>query len=341
MAVTIKQIAEEAGVSRGTVDRVLHDRGKVNPEVAERICEIANRLGYFDKKKYAIAGKNATDFCLGIIATSIETPTMRLVMEGAKAAQEELTARGAVVHIRELKSLDPQEQIACIDELMALGMNALAISPSSDRSICEKLVALAEQGLPVITMNGDLPECKRLCYVGMDNDRGGRIAAGFMNLMLPEGGKVLPITAHLTHYAHKQRYTAFSREIEENCPNIQLLPLQSCFNRDDFAYEIILHAVEAYPDLRGIYVAANGTRGVCDALTDLGLADRVRVVAFDLNEENREDLARGRIDVIIEQNPYAQGYRPPFLLYDHVVAGKAIQKEFDFTEINIKIKQML
>ena len=46
MAVTLKQIAEIAGVSRGTVDRALHDRGRVSPEVAERVRRIAEELGY-------------------------------------------------------------------------------------------------------------------------------------------------------------------------------------------------------------------------------------------------------------------------------------------------------
>ena len=46
MAVTIQKIAELSGVSRGTVDRALNNRGDVRPEVARTIREIADRLGY-------------------------------------------------------------------------------------------------------------------------------------------------------------------------------------------------------------------------------------------------------------------------------------------------------
>ena len=340
MAVTIQQIAQAAGVSRGTVDRVLHNRGRVKPELEEKIRNIATELGYFEKKHRAAPRIKPQSLCIGVIITTIETPTMQIVAEGARAAQEKLCALGVTVHIRSLQRIEPKEQIACIDELLALGINALAISPSSDQGVCDYLASLAEGGLPIVTFNGDLPGCGRLCYVGMDNERGGRVAAGLMNLMLPDGGKVLPITAHLTHYAHKQRYTSFNTEIEENCPNLQLLPLQSCFNRDDYAYEIILHAVEEHPDLRGVYVAANGTRGVCDAIAHLGLTGRLRVIGFDLNEENREDLRRGRIDAIIEQDPFAQGYRPLLLLYDHTVNGLPIP-EYAYTDLAIQIRQML
>lgn len=342
MAVTVQQIAEEAGVSRGTVDRVLHERGKVKPEIAENIREIARRLGYYEKMQRVHAAKrSAADFCLGVVLTSVETPTMRIVAEGAQAAREKLCAMGAQVHIRLLEQLDPQKLVACIDELAALGINALAIAPSSDAVVCDRLRALADSGVAIVTLNGDLPGCGRLCYVGMDNTRGGRVAAGLMHLVLPEGGKVLPITAHLTHFAHKQRYTSFDQEISENHPEIELLPLQSCFNRDDFAQEIVLHTLEEHPDLRGVYLAANGTRGVCEAIEQSGLTGRVRVITYDLNEQNREDLAAGRISALLDQEPFEQGWRPPFLLYRHVIEGQPIEEELAYTKIGIRIREML
>ncbi len=46
MRVTIQQIADRAGVSRGTVDRALNNRGRIAPEVAEKIRNIAKELGY-------------------------------------------------------------------------------------------------------------------------------------------------------------------------------------------------------------------------------------------------------------------------------------------------------
>ena len=48
MGVTIRQIAEAAGVSRGTVDRALNNRGRIRPEVAERVRQIAEEMGCGD-----------------------------------------------------------------------------------------------------------------------------------------------------------------------------------------------------------------------------------------------------------------------------------------------------
>ena len=44
--VRIKDIADKAGVSTGTVDRVLHDRGRVAPNVKKRVLEVVDELGY-------------------------------------------------------------------------------------------------------------------------------------------------------------------------------------------------------------------------------------------------------------------------------------------------------
>ena len=51
MAVTIQQIAERAGVSRGTVDRALNNRGRINPEVEEMVKKTAEEMGYVHKSR--------------------------------------------------------------------------------------------------------------------------------------------------------------------------------------------------------------------------------------------------------------------------------------------------
>ena len=62
MAGTMKQIAELSGVSRGTVDRVLNNRGRVRDEVAERVRQAAQELGYRTKtEKKSLKGATGTD----------------------------------------------------------------------------------------------------------------------------------------------------------------------------------------------------------------------------------------------------------------------------------------
>ena len=105
MAVTAQQIAELAGVSRGTVDRALHNRGRVNPEVAAKIHKIAAELGYKPNLIGQALVKSRREFKLGAILQSTETPTMQIVRAGVQRAAEEL-AGGVVSGVREFSSLD-------------------------------------------------------------------------------------------------------------------------------------------------------------------------------------------------------------------------------------------
>ena len=89
MAVTLQQIAQAAGVSRGTVDRALNNRGRIRPEVAERIRKIAQEMGYQPSlagRALVMAGKNLK---IGVILQSSETPFMQQVLQGIQAAKQE------------------------------------------------------------------------------------------------------------------------------------------------------------------------------------------------------------------------------------------------------------
>ena len=86
MAVTSQQIAQLAGVSRGTVDRALHNRGRVNPEVAARIQKIAEELGYRPNSIGQALVRTRQGLRLGAILQSSETPTMQDVAAGARRA---------------------------------------------------------------------------------------------------------------------------------------------------------------------------------------------------------------------------------------------------------------
>lgn len=121
MAVTAQQIAELAGVSRGTVDRALHNRGRVNPEVAAKIHKIAAELGYKPNLIGQALVKSRREFKLGAILQSTETPTMQIVRAGVQHAAEELAASGVELIMRENRGLDTEMVLEHIEELVSQG----------------------------------------------------------------------------------------------------------------------------------------------------------------------------------------------------------------------------
>lgn len=337
MGVTSQRIAELAGVSRGTVDRALHNRGRVNPEVAERIRKIAEDLGYRPNSIGQALVRSRQGLRLGTILQSAETPTMQDVAAGARQAAAELRVSGLEVELREVQGRDTLQVLRQIDELTAWGANGLAIAATSSPDLEARIDALSAQGIPVVTFNTDAPASRRLCFVGMDNYRAGQTAAGLVRQMLPSGGLVFPIAGHVNNEAHNSRMRGFLDTLApEKRGEISLLPFQPCFDRDDYAHEITSHALREHPSLACVYITSNGQKGVCRAIEEIGRKDRVRVIAYDLNEPNRRLLRGGDLSFVLDQMAYEQGSRPLQILYNYLLNGKSPEKELLYTDILIR-----
>nr|WP_297171365.1 LacI family DNA-binding transcriptional regulator [uncultured Agathobaculum sp.] len=339
MAVTAQQIAELAGVSRGTVDRALHNRGRVNPEVAARIQRIAEELGYKPNLVGQALVKTKRDFKIGAILQSVETPTMQIVLEGLRRATDELRSSGVELIVRELHGLDEELVLENIEELTSQGIQGLAISPNNTAELRQCINGLYEQGIPVITLNSDVPGSKRICFIGMDNYRAGQTAAGLMCQMLPDNSKILPLAGHLNNTAHNNRLNGFLDTLnQQNTYNLRIMPFQPCFDRNDYAHEITQHALRENPDLVGIYVASNGQEGVCQAVEEEGRKGKVKIIAFDLNEPNMRLLQSDSLNIVLDQHAFQQGYQPPFLLYEYLMHHKMPDNALLYTDISIRTK---
>ena len=86
---TIKDIAQVAGVSRGTVDRVLHNRGHVDPAVAERIFNIAKDLSYRPNRAGQALANMGRKRRIGIVMPSLSNPFFLDIKNGMEKSGEE------------------------------------------------------------------------------------------------------------------------------------------------------------------------------------------------------------------------------------------------------------
>ena len=91
---TIKDIADLAGVSRGTVDRVLNNRGAVSPETAEKVLEIVRALDYRPNKAGIALAAQKKKYRIGVILFSEHNPFFDEVMEGVRKKAAELQDYG-------------------------------------------------------------------------------------------------------------------------------------------------------------------------------------------------------------------------------------------------------
>ena len=200
-------------------------------------------------------------------------------------------------------------------------MQGIALSPAEDERVRARIQELSER-MPVVTFNSDLPDSGRLCYVGVDNFACGRMSAGLMDLLLAGQGEVLLVAGQENNWSHQQRVDGFQAEAAANFPGLSLLPPQTCGDDQQLAHDIVCRAVQEHPSLRGVYVSVNGQLGACDALRELGLQGKVHLICHDLIPANTENVRRGLIDFLIDQDAALQGARPIELLMDYLLAGE-------------------
>ena len=298
MAGTIKEIAEKAGVSRGTVDRALNNRGRVNPEVAERIFEIAREMDYQPKRKKKVYNQGKK-IRIGVITQLAKSSFVKTIHAGIDKAEQELEEFGVEIIRKQIDGVSEDAQLEALEELSQEQIDGLAIMPVQSERIREKLNDMTEQNdLPIITFNSDIVGTNRVCYVGLDNKRSGMTAAGLMGMLTRGTGKVLVITGFFTNSVNNLRVDGFIQELKMSYPEIELLGVQSSFDEMSEVEKIVENTIEIAPDLAGIFVVSGGQAGVCKAMQNLNMETRPYVIGYDVTPTNIKALKEGTYDEV-------------------------------------------
>lgn len=319
MAVTIKQIAELANVSRGTVDKVLNHRPGVKEETKLKVRKIAKELNYQPNFLGKALVQSKEPIKIGIILTPEYNPFIQEMLQGVKNAQDEYRAFGIDVCIKMPISLEPAEQISILNELETNGVSGIAVFPIDDDIVRKKINQLVDKGICIVTFNSKLEGTNDICFVGQNHEKGGRTAAGLMCKLLPQGGAVGVIISSYNLSCHKDRLKGFLDKVKETAIPISILSVHENQDRKDDAFKLTLEYCNQNPDLRGIYITGGGIAGVGSALNILKLTNKVHVICHDLVPDTLMLLENGTVDFALGQSPVLQGYQLVKILFEYLV----------------------
>lgn len=339
MSVTLQQIAEAAGVSRGTVDRALNNRGRINPEVADKIKRIAKEMGYQPNRAGRALAMSKRSIKIGVILQAMDTPFMQEVYKGVLDAKTETERMGAEVKIQKIPKTDPLKVMEAMKAMRQGGCNGIALVPAEDDRLRELIDEFAEKdGIPVVTFNSDIEESRRICFIGQDTLQSGRAAAGLMSEIIRKDGVIQVISGYPKNRGHRNRTKGFREELLKLRPDIEMPEVLYNYDDNQTAEIIMRDLISREPGISGVYLTAAGAEGVCRVLEENGLADQVKVISNDLTEGNEKYLRSGSIRFLLGQNSFAQGYEPVMTLFRKLFDGIDPEKEYRYTEIEIKTK---
>lgn len=333
---TIKEIAALAGVSRGTVDRVLNNRGSVNPDTEEKIREIAKALDYKPNKAGLVLAAQKKKIKLGVIIFSAENPFFSDVLHGINEKAEELAGYSCTVIVKQIH-INTHEQLKAIDELVAAEVNGIALAPCNDDRIRNRINALFEQGIPVVTLNTDIENSKRIAYVGSNYTKSGATAAGLLRLMTSGEVYIGILTGSSDILCHTERIAGFSNTLRPYSDTIHIVSVTETHDDEIESYEKTSTLLKEHPEINALYFAAGGVYGGCRAVSSLGLDRKLKIVAYDKADTTEQFLKNEILSAVICQQPHTQGKKPLDILFAYLTTGELPEKEYHYTAVDIRI----
>lgn len=335
---TIQTVAERAGVSRGTVDRVLNNRSYVRAEVRERVEAAIRETGYLsprDARSAAAERGPMTPLTLGVLLPSWHDDSLPEIERGVEAARQKLAESSVTVLSDRCETDLPGEAVQRLNGLLAKGAQGIALCAAGDPAIVAQIDLLADRGVPVVTFNSDLPESRRLCFVGEDYLKSGRIAGELMSKCVPLDAPLLAVVGNLEFDGHRRRLEGFCARLREKGVGAEQIEVIETYNDYAVTRRRVSEALGRIPGLRGIYMANQSVAGCAEAVRAAGMRGTLRIITHDVSESTRLLLKSGDIDLTISQDMFRQGYDPLNLLRDALQKGRAPTPPQASTNINV------
>jgi LacI family transcriptional regulator len=205
-----------------------------------------------------------------------------------------------------VESFNPKE---LADRLLHYGQRAdgVVFMALEHPVVRDAVNALADQGVPAITLISDLSNARRLAYVGIDNRSAGRTAALLLGrFMGPRpSGKIAMLAGSLNYRGHEEREIGFLHLIESTFPQVRVIGLREGQDDSERNYMQTRRLLEQHPDLAGIYNSGGGSDGVARAIVEARSEQKILFVGHGLTPDTRALLIDGTMDALITQTPQA------------------------------------
>lgn len=339
MAATMKEIAYMCGVSRGTVDRVLNNRGNVKEATAERIRSVAKSIGYIAPSSTRPVPRDTRTIRIGILVNAIGHSYFSQILSGMMKALEGLSRYQVSGVVKLSGGFDVDQQIHLLDELLAQNVNGLAITPVNHPRVAEKLRTFTERGIPVVCVSALISDFDYFAFVGCEHYLSGRIAGGFARKLLPAGGKVALLTSHHSMISLSRRLKGFVDALNAGTATYDVLEPVQTFDDDVITYKGLSDLIQRHKNIDLFFFAAGGYNGGFQALQDGGLLGKRQVIAFDAPETNIAQLRRGNAAALFNQHPTSQGRHAIKCLADYLLYHQLPEKREQYERLEILIDE--
>lgn len=342
--VTIRDVADAAGVSISTVHQALNGKSGVSAETRTRIREIAAEMGYQpnsiasslkrktrhivvllpDEKSgnrfyYPPVWQGVRDYLAGAVDMNLETTEISYPATGDPDPQS----------LAQLRELLAEKKV---DGLLTVGH----MSAFTD----EDWKALQKDGVAVSLIGSDNPHSGRMYCVQPNYDVIGRTMAELILSRIPSFGSILLCAGNPKWQSHARIVQGFEAYMNENHAGNQVYYNHSWDISED-SYRKILRELSR-PDVAACCsVLSQSSILLGRAIEETGKAGKIFSIGSDLPEENCDRLRRGIFNNLIQKNPYAQGYLSTKVLAEYLAQGKTPEYSLSYVGCEVVFRSNL
>jgi len=301
--VTIHDVADTAGVSLATVDRVLNGRPGVRKVTIEKVKQAVEVLNYKPDVFAAGLAKKRL-YRLHFLLPNGPNAFMEDLTREALSHAETMSGDRMHVHVEPIDAFDGHRVAGTLALLDRSQCDGVAVVAPAFPEVQAAIDRLQDRGVPVVTLVSDHPSSTRQHFVGIDNMAAGRTAGRLLGRFLPKApAKIAFIAGSLGLRDHAERYDGCREVLESDFPHLELLKVRE--GRDDNARnaDLVRKLLAEHPDLAGLYNMGAGNRGTIAALTESRRAGGIVFIGHELTPYTYDALEDGVLDAVIAQDP--------------------------------------
>ncbi len=339
--IRIKDIALKAGVSVGTVDRVIHGRTGVSEASRKKVEEILKQMNY-QPNMYASALASNKKYNLAcLLPLHTQEDYWMDIEAGMKHAVSTYKDFNIRLNILYYDQYEPGAFSEAGKKMLETMPDGVIMAPSSEDETKDTALQLKERNIPFIFIDSNLKSLNPLSFYGQNSHSSGYFAARILSLMADKNDSVvifrLIYGGRLGSNQQRNREEGFREYIKNNCPGIKLYELDFYVKKPEDNERIMKEFFEKHPEINcgitfnskayiiGEYMQKTGRKGF-------------KMMGYDLLRRNVKCLKEGTIDFIIAQQPTEQGQSCIECLFEHLILKKDV-KPYNYMPITLISKE--
>jgi LacI family transcriptional regulator len=325
-SIRIKDIAQLAGVSVGTVDRVLHNRGRVSEDALKKVLGVLDQIDYKPNLIARTLGANKTYRIAALMPNPEQDPYWASSKSGLSQAEAEWLRYGVKVEPYFFNLYDKNSFKQVAEAVGDAYPDGILVAPIFYHEALPFFELFKSRGIPFVLFNTNIPEAQPMCFIGQNLYQSGKVGGELMQLAL--GGSagtiiVLHINEDLGNSVHLAEKEKGFREYFDS----KGLPRDiRTLNLSDPSQPVIEKEIEQLlrnSEVKGIFVSTSKGTSVVASFLEKYSAKGVKLVGYDMLQDNIRYMKKGIVNFLINQNPRKQAFHG----VNHLVGSLILKKD--------------